>query len=581
MKNWWIIVCFLTFSAFAQQADLELVVSSQSVSVGEKISITVKSNVSGNIKIDFPPEFNEGYSVVNGMKQEMDYTSGRFVSLYYLSKDGSFTKTGTFTIGPASINRGGKLIKSNTVSVKVEKGTGNNSSTRNQNPQQNTPSVSNRNKQPAYGLIGLSKNKVYEGEPLIARSYVYARFRPTHLDSYKTFEMNDVMDAHSLSQGNQINLEEKNVGGERLFVFSMDPKLVFPVKTGEHTIEPFQLELMCGFRNFPFTSNAPTYEVIPLPRNSPRSFEGGVGEFSITRKINAKEYKQGDVVQMQVEVSGVGNIHLLQEPDIALPDNIQIYGDPIVKEDYKFNTKGAEGKITYTYNIQLLDSGKVDVPEIKYAYFDLKSESYKVLKSNSIHLNIKGDPNFELITDLYKTDSTLVELEDDLLDEPFVQKKSQNTVLSNVNYFLTGSLLLVILVLLYFLFKNKRKEKSEEQIPKEDRGLNEELDILTFVDISSALKEIDELYSSGEGEPFYDMIHGTLITFLKNKLELNHNERHTPNSIIDKLEVENLEVEFITSVKQLLSTCETVRYGMPLSTLEREELYNKFKNIVS
>lgn len=580
MKNWWIIVCFLTFNVFAQQADLELVVSSQSVSVGEKISITVKSNVSGNIQIDFPPEFNEGYSVVNGMKQEMDYTSGRFVSLYYLSKDGSFTKTGTFTIGPASINRGGKLIKSNTVSVKVEKGTGNNSSTRNQNAQQNTPLANNRNRQPAYGLIGLSKKKVYEGEPLIARSYVYARFRPTHLDSYKTFEMNDVMDAHSLSQGNQINLEEKNVGGERLFVFSMDPKLVFPVKTGEHTIEPFQLELMSGFRNFPFTSNSPTYEVIPLPRNSPRSFKGGVGEFSVSRTINGENYKQGDVVQMQVEVMGVGNIHLLQEPDIDLPDNIQIYGDPIIKEDYKFTTNGAEGKITYTYNIQLLDSGKVSVPEIKYAYFDLKSESYKVLNSKSVQLNIKGDPNFELITDLYKTDSTLVELDDELLDEPLLPEKSQDSIFSNFNYLVIGSLLIIILVLLYFLLRNRRKDQDEEQTPQVEIQ-SEKQDILTYIDISSALKEIDELYGIGEDEPFYDMIQTTLITSLKNKLELNHNEKYLPNSIIDKLIEAKNETEFVDSVKELLSTCETVRYGMPLSATEREELYNNFKNLVS
>ena len=72
MKNWWFILCFLTFNLFAQQADLELIVSSEDVAVGEQVTVTVKSNVSGNIKIKFPPEFNEGYSVVNGMKQEMD-----------------------------------------------------------------------------------------------------------------------------------------------------------------------------------------------------------------------------------------------------------------------------------------------------------------------------------------------------------------------------------------------------------------------------------------------------------------------------------------------------------------------------
>ena len=58
MKNWWFIVFFLTFKIFAQQANIELIVSSENVAVGEQLTVTVKYNVSGNIKINFPPEFN-------------------------------------------------------------------------------------------------------------------------------------------------------------------------------------------------------------------------------------------------------------------------------------------------------------------------------------------------------------------------------------------------------------------------------------------------------------------------------------------------------------------------------------------
>ena len=580
MKNWWFIVFFLTFKLFAQQANIELIVSSENVAVGEQLTVTVKSNVSGNIKINFPPEFNEGYSVVNGMKQEMDYTAGKFVSLYYLSKDGSFTKTGNFTIGPATINNRGKVLKSNTVSIKVEKGTPNSRGGSVQNSPSQNSIKSRPNKQvAAYGIIGLSKKKVYEGEPLIAKSYVYARFRPTHLESYHTFEMMDVMDAHSLSQGNQINLEEKNISGERLFVFSMDPKLAFPVKTGEHKIKPFQLELMSGFRGFPFESNSPTYEVIPLPNNQPYSFKGGVGNFSISRKINADSYKQGDVVQMDIQVTGVGNIHLLQEPDIDLPNNIQIYGDPIVKEDYKFNNKGAEGRITYTYNIQLLDSGEIKIPQVKYAYFDLKKEEYVVLKSPSINLTIKGDPNFELITDLYKTDTNLIELDDDLIDIPNSSNTNKSRF-SNLNYILTSSLVLVILILLYFLLKNKRQgtiKKVEEEEVKESTG---EKEAITFIDITNNIKDIDDLYHNGESEALYSLIQNTLVTYLKNEMEFNHEDVIVNSVLIDRLDSKLFNSEKVNSIKFILNTCETARYGLILGDDERDRLYAEFKSIV-
>jgi hypothetical protein len=583
MKNRWFILCFLTFNLFAQQANLELIVSSEDVAVGEQITVTVKSNVSGNIKINFPPEFNEGYSVVNGMKQEMDYTSGKFVSLYYLSKDGTFTKTGDFTIGPATIKNRGKVLKSNTVTVKVGKGStkSNGNSVRN-SPSQNSINNKQKKRVAAYGIIGLSKKKVYEGEPLIAKSYVYARFRPTHLESYQTFEMMDVMDAHSLSQGNQINLEEKSIGGERMFVFSMDPKLAFPVKTGEHIIKPFQLELMSGFRGFPFESNSPSYEVIPLPKNQPYSFKGGVGDFSITRTISSDSYKQGDVVQMDVQVTGVGNIHLLQEPDIDLPDNIQVYGDPIIKEDFKFNNKGAEGKVTYTYNIQLLDSGQIKIPKIRYAYFDLKKEEYVVLKSPSINLTIKGDPNFELITDLYKTDTNLIELDDELIDETNLSKNNRSSF-SSLNYILTSSLVIVILVLLYFLLKNKRQSvNKKKELPQEDeKELHEEKEIVTYVDIKNNIRDIDDLYQNGEEEALYSLIQNTLVTHLKNEMQFNHEVVIVNTVLIDKLDPKLFNSEKLKSIKFILKTCETARYGLVLGLDEREKLYISFRSLVS
>jgi hypothetical protein len=566
----------LSFQLMAQKTYLELVVSPDNVEVGEQVTITVKSDIGGNFDIQLPSELEQGYSVVKGMKQEMDYTSGRFISLYYLSKDGVFSKPGKYIIGPASIRKGGKLFKSNTVSVTVSKAS-------NSNNLAKQPSVNIQKKnssQPAFGIVDLSKKKVYEGEALIAKSFVYARFRPTHLENYQTYEMLDIMDAHSLDKGTQINLEEKNINGESMFTFSMDSKLVFPIKKGIHTIMPFQIELKSGFRGFTFKSNPVSYEVIPLPKKAPSSFKGGVGEFSVSRYIDAEKYKQGDVVQLVFEVKGKGNLHLLQEPSLNLPKSIQVYGDPVIKEDYHFGRGGVEGFIKYTYNIQLLDSGKVMIPEMDYSFFNVSKEEYITLKNGSIQLEIEGDPNFALITDLYKSDSTLIEIGDEVLTEVESNSNKQAKGFNYIFASLLVFLVLIIIVLLLVLFKKKRLNdtqhiKEEVDMPKESVKNNVDFNLTTNLD------SIRELYNDNENEEFYKLIQKTIIYSLKDKLGIDRNTFISNADLLTMLRTKQTDQSYIDEISFLLEKTESARYGMVLLESEKDEFYSRFQNFFS
>ena len=575
-----LLLVVFSFQMMAQKTYLELIVSPDNVEVGEQITITVKSDIGGNFDIELPPELEQGYSVVKGMKQEMDYTSGRFISLYYLSKDGTFTKPGKYIIGPASIRKGGKILKSNTVSITVTKASNSNGGSNNLAKQPSSIPQKNNTSQPAFGIVELSKKKVYEGEALLAKSFVYARFRPTHLDNYQTYEMLDIMDAHSLDNGTQINLEEKNVNGESLFTFSMDSKLVFPIKKGKHAIKPFQIELKSGFRGFTFKSNPVSYEVIPLPKKAPSSFKGGVGDFSISRYIDSKKFKQGDVVQLVLEVKGKGNLHLLQEPSLNLPKSIQVYGDPVIKEDYHFGRAGAEGVIKYIFNIQLLDSGKVTIPEMDYAFFNVNKEQYITLKNGAIQLDIDGDPNFALITDLYKSDSTLNELDDEVLTD---SEKKPNRETSNFNFLILSLLVLLILIifiLLYFLYKKKRSNDSKQEIDKVETIKSPTKNDEKF-DLTLYLDSIGELYKNNDNEEFYKLIQITLINLLKDKLGIDQTTFISNSELINILKSKQEDQFYTDEFSFLLASSESARYGMLLNEQEKEDFYKRFNTLFS
>mgnify|MGYP006866425982 CR=1 FL=1 len=111
----------IVIQLIGQKPIVKLEIEPKSVQVGDEIVVTVKTNIQGEIDIDFPSAFVNGYAVMNGMEQEMDYNTGRVISLYYYSQNGVLKKEGSYTFGPAYVKSGSKIYKSNTVEVVVQK----------------------------------------------------------------------------------------------------------------------------------------------------------------------------------------------------------------------------------------------------------------------------------------------------------------------------------------------------------------------------------------------------------------------------------------------------------------------------
>ena len=78
----------IVIQLIGQKPIVKLEIEPKSVQVGDEIVVTVKTNIQGEIDIDFPSAFVNGYAVMNGMEQEMDYNTGRVISLYYYSQNG-------------------------------------------------------------------------------------------------------------------------------------------------------------------------------------------------------------------------------------------------------------------------------------------------------------------------------------------------------------------------------------------------------------------------------------------------------------------------------------------------------------
>jgi len=556
-----IFLILVSIICWGQSADVKLSIEPKSADVGEVITITVRSNVQGQVEIDnLPSSFVQGYDVMNGMEQEMDHNTGEIITYYYLAQTGAFGKAGKYTIGPAFVKKGNKTYNSNKVTVNIGDKT-----------QMSSSSVTaDQLSEPAFGLIQTNKSVIYEGEPILVSAKVYSKFNPSHLDGYRGYEMNGAVDKNAVGNPSRIVVEKERFKGKELFAFEYDKNIIFPTGTGTFKITPYTMNLYKGHKSYTFTSNHKVITIQSLPPNPPKDFIGGVGNFEVSRKVEANNIKQGDVFKLFITVSGVGNIQNTTEPTPKLPKGCLIYGDPIVTENFSYCSHGAEGNIIYEYNIQANISGDIDIPATSISYFDLNTEKYVTVKTTGSTVKIIEDKNYVVNqnTEPIPT-NTEAEVLTDLRPSQEIQSKK--------SFYGTGLFWSAVsspfLFAFIFIFFAKRKENNAEEIEikqelkKKDTEINQLITI-----IENSLKSNDDVV-------FFTSVETALKKAFAKDLKL------TEERIISKQEIfahiqSNYSSALENKVNSIFEECEQFRYGFGATNHNKELIFQELNNVL-
>ncbi len=555
---------FLALCSFGQKPIVILEVEPKEAEVGEMLTITVRANVQGEIDVDLPSGFIHGYEIMNGMNQEIDYNTGKVINYFYLSQNGAMPKAGTFKFGPAYVKKGNKVYRSNTVTVTIRK--------------ENTAPVTNGNeitakqlRQPAFGIIEKSKSVIYEGEPLILNAKVYSIFDPSHLEDYQEYKLDGALDKHDITTSSRITVREEKIKRNTYYAFEHDKKVIFPIGTGKFTIEPFKLMLRRGIEGIPITSSSTAIEVKPLPGNAPKDFIGGVGLFSVTSSIDQTKLKQGDVFTLIVEVSGYGNLQNISEPKLNLPKGFVVYGDAIVKEDIAFGSRGAEGKITYEYNIQVTKYGELVFPETTLSYFDPIKEKYVQISTQSTKLSVQKNASFKISDN---TTTTLVESKgQDIF--PFKTSDELSTEQNSIVHspiFWVGVTVPILCGLFLGLFWRKREENEVHIVKKQEKQQAK-------AGIQNVFSEAENALLNQDYTNYYGLIEKGLQRSMGLFLRNDDTVILSKSTILEELRLKNVDASKIAALQQLFSSCEEARYGFGVSPENRDALIVSAKQI--
>ena len=554
--------------SIAQKPMVALTSDKKEVGANEHMGFTITSNVEGSMKIDFPVEFEVDLNVMHGMEQKMD-PSGKIKTYYYMQQTGAFKKEGTYSFYAYTTYRN-KTYRSNKITIKV-----------NEASEEDNKVNSN---DPVFGFIQCKKTSVYEGEPILLKAKVFSYINIEYLEGYSDFKADISMEEHAFPNG-RVEVEQTRVNGKDALAFEYGKQLLIPVGTGKCHIKPFEMALRCHGSLFSktmrFRSSGLTINIKPLPGNAPKDFIGAVGEYRLSQKNPAKAVKEGEVFTLELVISGVGNLHNSNAPKLKLPKGCSVYGDPERIEDIEFTESGAEGTITYRFNIQVLEDHDLAFTAPSVSYFDPEKERYISIKGNAFNIGVIPDKSFNPVVLSDPTSGTHTDM---------VDMKTQNTKISETktsssskSKLWVGIVAPTSLLGLLFLFlavrKRKKKEAGKveisetEDLPRKPVFLNE-----TKPETPAATIDYwkDAEMHLEDPSVFAIVLPKAIIQRIEQCEKCNFQSRE---KAFDRLLDTNPEIA--RGLREIIEMCDQYRYGFGAEHLETKAILANAESLLS
>ena len=409
-------ILLLIYTAVLYPQTFTAIVQNTTVGLTDQFEVTFSfsgQDING-VKSFTPPNF-KGFMVLSGPNQSTSMqiingaVSGSRSYSYYLQAQ----NVGKFTIGSAIINYNSKTYSTQPLTITVEKG-----SPKSSPQQQSSPEISQKEiADNLFILATADKEKVDLGDQVTVTYKLYTRLNIASQMQVAKLPTYEGLWAEEISIPNNITFSTEMYKGKQYRVGVLKKVALFPSRAGELSVTPLELavpvqiqqkkkssgSLFDDFFNDPFfnsvqnvnynaKSNTIKLHVSSLPtQNVPKSFNGAVGDFSLTSQINSLNTKTNEPVTLKINISGSGNIQLLNMPEINLPSGFDKY-DP--KTSDQINRTGRiNGTKTFEYLIVPRDAGKKEIPPIQFSFYNPERKSYVTLYTPSYFIDVQQGPN--------------------------------------------------------------------------------------------------------------------------------------------------------------------------------------------
>ncbi|MGA7721050.1 MAG: BatD family protein [Ignavibacteriaceae bacterium] len=590
-------ILLLIYTAVLYPQTFTAIVQNTTVGLTDQFEVTFSfsgQDING-VKSFTPPNF-KGFMVLSGPNQSTSMqiingaVSGSRSYSYYLQAQ----NVGKFTIGSAIINYNSKTYSTQPLTITVEKG-----SPKSSPQQQSSPEISQKEiADNLFILATADKEKVDLGDQVTVTYKLYTRLNIASQMQVAKLPTYEGLWAEEISIPNNITFSTEMYKGKQYRVGVLKKVALFPSRAGELSVTPLELavpvqiqqkkkssgSLFDDFFNDPFfnsvqnvnynaKSNTIKLHVSSLPtQNVPKSFNGAVGDFSLTSQINSLNTKTNEPVTLKINISGSGNIQLLNMPEINLPSGFDKY-DP--KTSDQINRTGRiNGTKTFEYLIVPRDAGKKEIPPIQFSFYNPERKSYVTLYTPSYFIDVQQGPNNGNSNVAGYPKEEIKLLSQDIM----YIKTSAGDLARQGDSILFGfgfwTAALLPLVLLSGLITWKRRSDK----------LAGNLQLLRFQRAKkiarARFKSAKTLLESNDHTGFYAEISQALFGYLEDKLHIPKAEISLDRAV-DELQRKNIEDELINNLKVCIEKCEYARFAPGSGGASAmNEMYNDLTKVI-
>lgn len=499
---------------------------------------------------------------------------------------------GEYTIPGASIIADGDQMVSNSVRIKVlpqDQGSSNSSSSSSTHSSSGT-GVSN---QDLFITASASKTNVYEQEAFVLTYKIYTRESNLQLNNAK---LPDFKGFHSqeIEMTTNARWTPEHYQGRNYYTTVYRQFVLFPQQSGKLYIDPAQFQMTVGkpvqsddpFDAF-FNGGSNVIEikksistpkiainVNPLPAGKPADFSGGVGEFNISSSINNKELKTNDAITIKLVISGTGNLKLISNPEIKFPDDFEVY-DPKVDNQVRLTREGLTGNKVIEYLAIPRHAGTYKIPGVSFSYFDIRSKSYKTLKTEEYVINVeKGAGNADQVIANFTNKEDLKVLGEDIR----YIKQNEITLQPKGSFFygsMTYWLFYIIPALAFIIFFIIYRKQAAENANVAKIRTKKANKVAT-----KRMKLAGKLLSENKKDAFYDEVLKALWGYISDKLNIPVS-RLSKDNIEEKLRNHGVNEELIKEFLNALNDCEFARFAPGDENQAMDKVYSSSIEVIS
>lgn len=563
------------------------------VSTDEIFRVVFTATYEGGKVSDFTPPSFEGLEVLAG---PIPSTSTSFQSINGQSSTThahSYTYTvravqeGKVTLAPASVKIGKETYMTESRTIEAVKG---------EVPDQGSAASGGQRQSAGEDLMlrmSVSKTRAVVGEPVIVTLKLYVQTSAISGFEDVRFPTFDGFWSQEIDAPQNIQFVRENYNGKIYNAALLRRYMLLPQQTGALTIDPSELVCLLQvqaessgprsiFDDFfssyqtirkRVTSEPVTVNVSALPAGAPASFTGGVGTFRMSAGFSSDSVSAHEATSLKVEISGTGNINLIEAPKVQLPADFEAY-DVRKTDDITTGASGSTGTLIFEYPFIPRAPGVFEIEPVEFTYYDIEAGRYRTLSSGPLRLKVgEGTRTDAAVIPSGVSKRSVESLGEDIRFISTVPhlKKAGRMMVSSPAMLIIPIVIVLATAAVWVILSRSIARRSDIAGTRNRKALKV---------ARARLRNASAFLKQGLYSAFYEELHKALHGYISDKLMLPVADL-TRERIGEELRSRGKDEAVIQELSDVLDACEYARYAPASGSEAMEKHYQQAVKVIS